>query len=87
MVRRADGRRTDSDEPAEADRLKVMAPVLDGSLHLRCKGHCLSYEVLGEAKAEAEALLPNPRSFTPGQTPAQGAREKAQPHGRLSLVP
>jgi hypothetical protein len=43
---------------------------LNGSLHLRFKGHYLKYKALGPAKPSG-ALPPNPRSLTPSQTPAE----------------
>jgi len=43
---------------------------LDGSLHLRFKGHWLKYKVCGASKASG-ALPPNPRSLSHGQTPAE----------------
>jgi hypothetical protein len=47
---------------------------LDGSLHLRFKGHYLKYKALGPAKASG-ALPPNPRSLSPQQTPAERKEE------------
>jgi len=43
---------------------------LDGSLHLRFKGHYLKYKLCGPTKASG-ALPPNPRSLSHGQTPAE----------------
>ena len=47
---------------------------LDGTLHLRFKGHYLKYKALGAAKASG-ALPPNPRSLSLGQTPAERKEE------------
>jgi hypothetical protein len=43
---------------------------LDGSLHIRFKDHYLKYQVLPLPKSSG-ALPPNPRSLSPGQTPAE----------------
>jgi hypothetical protein len=48
---------------------------LDGSLHVRFKGHYLKYKAIGPAK-DSGALPPNPRSLPHAQTPAEpGKRE------------
>lgn len=47
---------------------------LDGSLHIRFKGRYLKYEALGSAKAPG-ALPPDPRSLSPGRTPAEAQSE------------
>jgi hypothetical protein len=47
---------------------------LNGSLHLRFKGHYLKYKALGPAKTSG-ALPPNPRSLSPVQTPADRKEE------------
>jgi hypothetical protein len=43
---------------------------LDGTMHIRFKGHELKYKALGPAK-DSGALPPNPRSLSPEQTPAE----------------
>jgi hypothetical protein len=48
---------------------------LDGTLHLRFKGHYLRYEVIDAAKA-AGALPPRPRSLAHWQTPAPLSTKK-----------
>jgi len=47
---------------------------LDGTMHLRFKGHYLKYKALGSAKASG-ALPPNPRSLAHVQTPAEVKEE------------
>jgi len=60
---------------------------LDGTLHLRFKGHYLRYEVIEAAKA-AGALPPHPRSLAHWQTPADALRKKgpAAPAAEPSAV-
>ena len=48
---------------------------LDGSLHMRFKGHDLKYKALGPAKPSG-ALPPNPRSLPHVQTPAEDRKRK-----------
>jgi hypothetical protein len=50
---------------------------LDGSLHLRFKGHYLKYKALGRAKASG-ALPPPPRSLAHERTPAEGRKKEGQ---------
>jgi hypothetical protein len=50
---------------------------LDGSLHIRFKGHYLKYLVLPLPKASG-ALPPNPRSLSLGQTPAEQRKKEGQ---------
>lgn len=50
---------------------------LDGSLHIRFKGHYLTYRVLPLPKASG-ALPPNPRSLTPRQTPAEPRKREGR---------
>ena len=57
---------------------------LDGSLHLRFKGHYLKHKALGPAKPSG-ALPPNPRSLSPGQTPAEG--RKREDHAAAATRP
>lgn len=47
---------------------------LDGRLHIRFQGHYLKYKLL-PLLAASGALPPNPRSLSPGQTPAEGQEE------------
>lgn len=53
---------------------------LDGSLHLRFKGHYLKYKALGLAKGWG-ALPPSPRSLPHEQTPAEGRKEEGRAAG------
>jgi len=48
---------------------------LDGSLHLRFKGHHLKYKALGPARRSG-ALPPSPRSLAHVQTPAEEGQEE-----------
>jgi len=57
---------------------------LDGSLHVRFKGHYLKYKALGSAKASG-ALPPNPRSLSQERTPAEG--RKSEGHAALAAGP
>jgi hypothetical protein len=47
---------------------------LDGSMHVRFKGHYLKYALCGAAKTSG-ALPPNPRSLSQGRTPAESQEE------------
>lgn len=47
---------------------------LDGSLHIRFRGHYLKYKALGLAKSPG-ALPPNPRSLSHSRTPAEAQRQ------------
>lgn len=53
---------------------------LDGSMHLRFKGHALKFKSLGSARTSG-ALPPNPRSLTPERTPAEPPEGEGSPHG------
>jgi hypothetical protein len=57
---------------------------LDGSLHMRFKGHYLKYKALGSAKVSV-ALPPNPRSLAQERTPAEG--RKSEGHAALAARP
>ena len=57
---------------------------LDGSLHLRFKGHYLKYKALGLAKRPG-ALPPDPRSLPHEQTPAE--RRKKEGHAAEAARP
>ena len=57
----------------------------DGSLHLRFQGRYLKYKLCGPAKTLG-ALPPHPRSLTPLQTPAAGAKKAVPPKRHSPLL-